>query len=79
MQQLIDKLYGDMVGFGFLDKYIADDEIEEINGNSWRDIEIVTRSGWHKIPEHSLSPGMPRTPCARWSDWAAWCWIIPIP
>ena len=56
MQQLADKLYGDMVGFGFLDKYIADEEIEEINGNSWRDIEIVTHSGWRKIPEHFLSP-----------------------
>ena len=56
MQQLADKLYGDMVGFGFLDKYIADEEIEEINGNSWQDIEIVTHSGWRKIPEHFLSP-----------------------
>ena len=56
MQQLVDKLYGDMVGFGFLDKYIANEEIEEINGNSWRDIEIITRSGWRKIPEHFLSP-----------------------
>ena len=56
MQQLTEKLYGDMVGFGFLDKYIANDEIEEINGNSWRDIEIVTRTGWSKIPERFLSP-----------------------
>ena len=56
MQQLVDKLYGDMVGFGFLDKYISDNEIEEINGNSWRDIEIVTKTGWRKIPEHFLSP-----------------------
>ena len=48
MQQLADRLYGDMAGFGFLDKYITDPEIEEINGNSWRDIEIVTRSGWCK-------------------------------
>ena len=55
-RQLADRLYGDMAGFGFLDKYIADPEIEEINGNSWRDIEIVTRSGWHKVPEHFLSP-----------------------
>ena len=55
-QQLADRLYGDMAGFGFLDKYIADPEIEEINGNSWRDIEIVTRSGWHKVPERFLSP-----------------------
>lgn len=56
MEQLTDKLYGDMAGFGFLDKYLADDEIEEINGNSWRDIEVVTRTGWRKIPEHFLSP-----------------------
>jgi len=56
MQQLADRLYGDMAGFGFLDRYIADDDIEEINGNSWRDIEIVTRTGWRKIPERFLSP-----------------------
>lgn len=56
MQQLADKLYGDMAGFGFLDKYITDPDVEEINGNSWRDIEIVMRSGWRKIPERFLSP-----------------------
>jgi len=56
MQQLTDKLYGDMVGFGFLDKYISDDEVEEINGNSWRDIEVVTKTGWKKVPEKFLSP-----------------------
>ena len=55
-QELINRLYGDMAGFGFLDKYISDPDVEEINGNSWRDIEIVTRSGWRKIPEHFLSP-----------------------
>lgn len=56
MQQLSERLYGDMAGFGFLDRYIVDDEIEEINGNSWRDIEIVTRTGWKKLPERFLSP-----------------------
>ncbi len=55
-QALAERLYGDMAGFGFLDKYIGDPNVEEINGNSWRDIEIVTRSGWHKAPEHFLSP-----------------------
>lgn len=55
-QELITRLYGDMAGFGFLDKYISNPDVEEINGNSWRDIEIVTRSGWRKIPEHFLSP-----------------------
>ena len=56
MQELVDMVYGDMVGFGFLDKYIRDPEIEEINGNSWYDIEIVTQKGWRKIPERFLSP-----------------------
>lgn len=56
MQKLVDRLYGDMAGFGFLDKYIADDEIEEINANSWRDIEVVTKDGWRKITEQFLSP-----------------------
>jgi pilus assembly protein CpaF len=56
MEQLTERLYGDMAGFGFLDKYLADDEIEEINGNSWRDIEIVTRTGWRKLSEHFFSP-----------------------
>lgn len=56
IQELTERVYGDMAGFGFLDKYIADDEIEEINGNSWRDIEIVTHKGWKKISERFLSP-----------------------
>lgn len=56
VEAMADRLYGDMAGFGFLDKYISDPDIEEIDGNSWRDIEIVTRSGWHKAPEHFLSP-----------------------
>ena len=56
MQQLVDRLYGDMAGFGFLDRYIVDDEIEEINANSWRDIEVITKDGWRKIPERFLSP-----------------------
>lgn len=34
MRQLADRLYGDMAGFGFLDKYIYDQGIEEINGNA---------------------------------------------
>lgn len=56
MQQLADRLYGDMAGFGFLDQYIYDTEIEEINGNSWNDIELVTPDGIHKISEHFSTP-----------------------
>lgn len=56
MQQLIDRLYGDMAGFGFLDKYIYDPGIEEINGNRWNDIELVTSTGVIKLDEHFSSP-----------------------
>ncbi|MGN0180719.1 MAG: ATPase, T2SS/T4P/T4SS family, partial [Monoglobaceae bacterium] len=56
LNELVDKCYEDMAGFGFLTKYIYDDEIEEINCNAWNDIEIVTALGWKKIDEHFLSP-----------------------
>jgi pilus assembly protein CpaF len=56
LAQLADMLYGDMVGFGFLDTYIHDEEIEEINGNSWRDIEVVKMDEHFKLPEHFRDP-----------------------
>jgi len=56
LQTLIDRLYGDMAGFGFLDRYIYNPNIEEINGNSWNDIELVTVDGVFKIDEHFSSP-----------------------
>ena len=56
LNERVDKCYEDMAGFGFLTKYIYDDEVEEINCNAWNDIEIVTALGWKKIDEHFLSP-----------------------
>lgn len=56
IKALADRLFDDMVGFGFLEKYILDDEIEEINGNSWRDIEIVTMDKYRKLGTHFESP-----------------------
>ncbi|WP_313559189.1 ATPase, T2SS/T4P/T4SS family [Ruminiclostridium cellobioparum] len=53
--ELVDKIYEDMAGFAFLDKYLYDDFVEEINGNSWRDIEIVTPEGSKKIPERFIN------------------------
>lgn len=55
-EELIEKLYNDMAGFAFLTKYIADDTVEEINGNAWDDIEIVTACGYRKLQEHFVSP-----------------------
>lgn len=53
---LVDKCYEDMAGFGFLTKYLYDEDVEEINCNAWNDIEIITSEGWKKIDEHFLSP-----------------------
>ena len=39
-QELIDKLYTEMAEFSFLTKYIFGTGIEEININSWDDIEV---------------------------------------
>jgi pilus assembly protein CpaF len=56
IEGLTQRLYLDMAGFGFLEQYIYDDAIEEINGNSWNDIEIVTQTGYRKTPERFASP-----------------------
>lgn len=57
LSELVDKLYGDMAGLGFLDKYIRDPEVEEINGNAWNDVEVLTGDGKvTKLPEHFHSP-----------------------
>ena len=38
--ELVDAIYSEMAEFGFLTRYIYADGIEEININSWRDIEV---------------------------------------
>ena len=53
-EQLVDALYTEMAEFGFLTKYIFGSGIEEININSWRDIEVLYSSGQMvKLEEHS--------------------------
>ena len=56
LNDLVDKCYEDMAGFGFLTKYLYDENVEEINCNGWNDIEVITGEGWKKIDEHFLSP-----------------------
>jgi len=55
LNDLVDKCYEDMAGFGFLTKYLYDENVEEINCNAWNDIEIITGEGWKKIDEHFLN------------------------
>lgn len=55
--ELVDVLYTEMAEYGFLTKYIFADGIEEIDINSWRDIEIQYSDGHTaKLEEHFDSP-----------------------
>lgn len=55
--KLIDTLYTEMAEFSFLTKYIFGTGIEEININSWRDIEVQYANGTcEKLQEHFESP-----------------------
>jgi len=44
-QELIDRLYSEMAEFSFLTKYIQSNDVEEINVNSWDDVEIQYAGG----------------------------------
>ena len=55
--ELVDKLYTEMTEFSFLTKYIFGTGIEEININSWDDIEVQYSNGTNvKIDEKFESP-----------------------
>ena len=55
--QLADALYTEMAEFGFLTKYIFGTGIEEIDINSWRDIEVQYSDGRTvKLEERFESP-----------------------
>lgn len=56
-QELIDVLYTEMAEYGFLTKYIFGKGIEEIDINSWQDIEVQYSDGRNvKLEEHFESP-----------------------
>ena len=55
--ELVAAIYSEMAEFGFLTRYIYADGIEEININSWRDIEVQYSDGRsEKLTEHFDSP-----------------------
>ena len=55
--KLSDALYTEMAEFGFLTKYIFGTGIEEINVNSWRDVEVLYSTGQLvKLEERFDSP-----------------------
>ncbi len=60
--ELVDKLYTEMAEFSFLTKYIFGEGIEEININSWDDIEVQYSDGTNEklnekfeSPEHAIN------------------------
>lgn len=56
-EELINRLYVEMAEFSFLTKYIFGTGIEEIDINSWNDIEIYESGGKKKkLDEHFDSP-----------------------
>ena len=55
--ELVDGIYAEMAEYGFLTKYIFGSGIEEIDINSWRDIEVQYSNGLtEKLKEHFDSP-----------------------
>lgn len=56
-EQLEDSLYTEMAEYSILTKYIFSKDVEEIDVNSWRDIEIQYSGGRTvKLAEHFSSP-----------------------
>ena len=56
-QELVDTIYTEMAEFSFLTKYVYGTGIEEIDVNSWRDIEVQYSGGvTKKLTERFESP-----------------------
>jgi pilus assembly protein CpaF len=55
--ELTEALYSEMAEFGFLTRYVFGSGIEEVNINSWRDIEVLYADGRvEKLEERFDSP-----------------------
>lgn len=55
--QLLERLYNDLSRFGVITGPVESSEAEEINCNSYEDLEVVDADGYHKLPEPYESPG----------------------
>lgn len=66
IQELVEKIYIDSFEFQFLNKYIFNDEVEEINGNSWDCIFVNYSDGRvEKIEETFENPQIARDVVSR--------------
>lgn len=58
-EQLVNKIFEDMAGFGLLTQYIYDKDVEEINITAWNNIEVLypkDKGGLKKLGETFGSP-----------------------
>ena len=78
--ELVDAIYSEMAEFGFLTSYIYGDGIEEININSWRDIEVQYSDGRNENLTEDISIRRnTRSPSSVvCSTPPAWCWTTPV-
>lgn len=57
LETLVDAIYEEMAGYSILTKYVTADGVEEVNVNSWKDIQVQYADGREvKVPEHFDSP-----------------------
>ena len=54
IEELKEKLYQDMAGFSFLTPYLYSKEVEEININSWENINVIFSNGEEKTLEEKF-------------------------
>lgn len=55
--ELVDALYAEMAEYSFLSRYLREEGVEEIDVNSWRDVEVQYSDGRDvKAPERFDSP-----------------------
>ena len=52
----LDKIYNDIFGFAFIDDYLNDPDFEEMNGNAWDNIEVITKKGFKILEKGFNSP-----------------------
>ena len=55
--ELVDAIYEEMAGYSILTKYVTAEGVEEVNVNSWKDVQVQYADGREvKVPERFESP-----------------------
>lgn len=55
-QDFAERIYKDTFSFAFIDDLLEIQDLEEINGNAWNDIEIITSTSSRKVDEKFQNP-----------------------